>query len=106
MQGDDYLYFIDRSLKKSSRLKTQQSVHFEIIKLGPQGCNQLLLRDDYALKIINPVSQKIKEIRDAPFYAQEKKIYKTVDIRPVKDKGIEIIYLQSEQDDIPQSTSI
>lgn len=57
------------------------------------GHKNLILRDDNALKVINPQSLKIKTIKEAPFYAQDKKIYKTVDTRTLKGIGIEIIYL-------------
>ena len=63
------MYLINRQNKVVTKVKTQVSIHFEILKMGPFGKNNLILRDDNALKVINPTTLKIKTIREAPFFA-------------------------------------
>ena len=60
VQGDDQLYFIDRIKKSFTKVRTDKSVHFELIKLGSSAKNMVLLRDDWAIKLINTQTMKIK----------------------------------------------
>ncbi len=61
VQGDEFLYLIDRAKKSTQKVKTQMSNHFEIFKLpGYSKLPLLILRDDYALKVLNTQTLKIK----------------------------------------------
>ena len=105
VQGDDNLYFIDRTKKGVTKMRTDKSVHFELFLIKVKGRTLVLLRDDFAIKCINPQTMKIQKVREAPFVASDhKKIYKTIDIVVQPDKGIDVFYLQSESDNM--STSV
>jgi hypothetical protein len=95
VQGDDYLYIIDRVKKQSTKIKTTMSNHFEVCRLPSQFKLPLLIfRDDFHLKILNYQTLKFKTVKDAPYQASKSKIYKTLDLRYNKQyNACEVIYL-------------
>lgn len=101
---EDSLYFIERSPIKRlpKKLATEKSVLFELIPLkvkGKQGRTLVLLRDDFAVRLIIPSQMKIKKVIDAPYAGcDSNKIYKTVDVVVRENKDVDVFYLQKEDD--------